>query len=406
MNAIFKSCFICLFLASSHIGSYAISQEGDVSGLHANQTNKGYETALISVIDAIQIQDLVLALQQVDTHLTYFPKSREGHLLRADILHAMSGALGELGEYEFIDVEDLKNFKHQLNNRLKHTGDEADKAHSHIPASLVSLGQHKHVMVADMTKGRLYLYKNDNGTPVLIRDYYLTIGSEGFGKEVRGDNRTPVGIYEVNRHIEGKKLPDKYGKGAFPINYPNRYDKFLKRTGSGIWLHGTRSSTYARSPWASEGCFVLSNDDLIDIAQYISVAERTPVVLSESIEWVDRQVYLERQNQYMAVIDQWKRDWESLDTNAHLKHYSSDNYNFGKEDYQSWVKRKFNVNKSKTFVQLNFDIDSLFVYPGDKEMFVVKFKQRYLSNNYSAESEKEQYWQKDSNGQWKIIYEG
>ena len=395
-----------LFVVLSHIGLYANAETIDAHSLHAGKANNGYETALISVINAIQKQDLAFALQQVDAHLASFPKSREGHLLRADILHAMSGALSGLGEHEVISAENLKKFKHQLNNRLKHTGAYADKTHSHIPANLVALGQHKHVMVADMTNGRLYLYKNNDGIPVLVRDYYLTIGSEGYGKEVEGDNRTPVGVYEINRYIEGKALPDLYGKGAFPVNYPNRYDRFLKRTGYGIWLHGTPSSTYARSPWASEGCFVLSNDDLIDIGQYISVAERTPVVLSDSIEWVNEEVYLERQSQYMAVINQWKQDWEGLDTSAYLQHYSAKNFNFGKDNYQSWAKRKLNVNKAKTFVQLDFDIKSLFVYPGDKEMFVVRFKQKYLSNNYSGESEKEQYWEKGNDGQWKIIYEG
>jgi len=406
MKKIYQLFFIGFLVTSSHQGLSAIEREGALNSLHTNQANHGYEATLINVINAIRKPDLTLALQQIDAHLVSFPRSREGHLLRADILHAMSGTLGELGEHELISDEDLKNFKHQLNNRLKHVSSEADKANSHIPANLISLGEHKHLMVADLSNGRLYLYKNDNGSPSLIRDYYLTIGSEGYGKEVRGDNRTPVGVYEINRHIEGKKLPDKYGKGAFPINYPNRHDRFLKRTGSGIWLHGTRSSTYARAPWASEGCFVLSNDDLLDIAQFISVEERTPVVLSDSVEWLDEQAYLDKQRKYMAIVNQWKQDWESLDMNAYLKHYSLDNFDFGKGSYQSWAKRKFTVNKAKTFVQLDLDIKSLFIYPDDTEMFVVKFKQRYLSNNYSGESEKELYWQKDSNGQWKIIYEG
>jgi hypothetical protein len=39
-------------------------------------------------------------------------------------------------------------------------------------------------------------------------------------------------------------------------------------------------------------------------------------------------------------------------------------------------------------------------------MFVVKYKQRYLSDNYSSESEKEQLWKLDKHGRWRIIYEG
>jgi len=408
MSKSYLSCKLIVIVWSLFAFAQAFAEQGGNGfiDLHAGQANRGYELTLISVIEAIEQQDLALGLQRVNDHLIDFPKSREGHLLRADILQAMSGELSGLGQHELMVPEKRSNFKHQLKNRIKHRGEEARKAHSLTPSNLIELGKHKHVMVADMTNGRLYLYKNINGSPKLIRDYYLTIGAAGYGKEVEGDNRTPVGVYEINRYIEGRALPDLYGKGAFPVNYPNRYDRSLKRTGYGIWLHGTPSSTYARSPWASEGCFVLSNDDLLDIGQYISVAERTPVILSDEIEWLDAAQFEERKNAYMAIIEQWKNDWERLDVSAYLNHYSRENFNLGSGEYREWERRKRSVNKAKTFVQLDLDIQSLFIYPGSEDMFVVKYKQRYLSNNYSGEAEKEQYWQRNSDGQWKIIYEG
>jgi len=39
-------------------------------------------------------------------------------------------------------------------------------------------------------------------------------------------------------------------------------------------------------------------------------------------------------------------------------------------------------------------------------MFVVKYHQRYLSDNFAGESEKEQFWKRDESGRWRIIYEG
>ena len=55
-------------------------------------------------------------------------------------------------------------------------------------------------------------------------------------KEFEGDKKTPIGIYKVINRISSSKLPDFYGTGALPINYPNNFDKFSKRTGSGIWF--------------------------------------------------------------------------------------------------------------------------------------------------------------------------
>ncbi|MFT5136790.1 MAG: murein L,D-transpeptidase YafK, partial [Arenicella sp.] len=176
--------------------------------------------------------------------------------------------------------------------------------------------------------------------------------------------------------------------------------------GYGIWLHGTPSDTYARAPWSSEGCFVLSNDDLLDIQQYLDVDSRPPVILSDSIEWIDAAELEIRRLGYLQVIENWKSDLESLDIQAYLKHYSPENLNFESADYDSWAKRKISQNKSKSFVQIALDIDSLFIYPGSSDMFIVKFKQHYLSNDFVGEIDTEQYWQRDSLGQWRIIYEG
>jgi len=373
--------------------------------LHSHVANDRYELAVLSIVDAIQSGDLEESLRKANAHIAEFPKSRVGHLLRADILQGMSGDLSAPAANSNLPEEAVTGLKHQIHNRWNHINKHQDRVHSRFPASLLHMGRHQHVLVADLPEGRLYLYKNNNGYPELVHDYYMTLGSAGFGKELEGDNRTPVGLYEINRYIEGKALPDLYGKGAFPVNYPNRYDRYLRRTGYGIWLHGTPSDTYARSPWSSEGCFVISNDDLLDIGQYISVDERTPVILSDEIEWLDRAALEVRRNDFLAILDQWVVDWESLDIDAMIEHYAKSDFNFGEGDYEQWMQRKRQVNDSKTFVQIDLDIESLFTYPGVENMVVVKFKQRYLSNNYSAESIKEQYWQQGANGGWKIVYE-
>jgi len=373
--------------------------------LHAYAASGDYEPAVLSIIESIGAGDLEQALRKANAHVADFPKSRVGHLLRADILKGMSGELSEPGASSDLPALTVKGLKHQISNRWKHINLHQQSVHTLFPASLVYMGRHRYVLVADLPEGRLYLYKNNAGQPELVRDYYMSVGSAGFGKEIEGDNKTPIGVYEINRYIKGSALPDLYGKGAFPVNYPNRYDRYLQRTGYGIWLHGTPSDTYARSPWASEGCFVISNDDLLDIGQYLSAKDRTPVILSDKIEWLDLAKLDARRKAFLVVLEQWKADWESLDTNALIAHYSSRDFNFGEGDYRQWAKRKRQVNDSKTFVQLDLDVESVFAYPGVQDMIVVKYRQRYLSNNYSAESLKEQYWQRAESGRWQIIYE-
>ncbi|MFT5138194.1 MAG: hypothetical protein ACI8XV_003244, partial [Arenicella sp.] len=239
--------------------------------LAANSFAAGYEASLLPIIRVFMQGDLDRALQLTDQHLNEFPKSQVGHLIRADVLNAMSVHEPHLDPATAQQSKQLIGLRHQIKNRWLHDQVRQSIAAKLVPANLVMMGQHKYVLVADLQFGRLYLYQNNNGQPSLIKDYYLSVGKAGFGKQVEGDNKTPVGVYSIIKHIEGVKLPDLYGKGAFPIDYPNRYDKSLRRTGYGIWLHGTPSDTYARAPWSSEGCFVLSNDDLLDIQQYLDV---------------------------------------------------------------------------------------------------------------------------------------
>ena len=256
LNKILVAC--CLSIICSDLLAQSSSAEALKAELHAYQSNGDYELAVLAIIDAIKAGDLEKAVTRADAHIEKFPKSQVGHLLRADALSALTGGLNSVADNAALPDNSISGLVHQMRNRWKHRDLHEGITHERFPASLLVMGEHPYVVVADMPEGRLYLYQNDRGRPRLLRDYYMSVGTAGYGKQVEGDNKTPIGVYAINRYIEGSALPDLYGKGAFPVNYPNRYDRYLKRTGYGIWLHGTPSDTYARPPWSSEGCFVLS----------------------------------------------------------------------------------------------------------------------------------------------------
>ena len=379
---------------------------------HAELNESAYETELLAIVQTVQAGQLKNALQLVEEHLSRYPKSRVGSLLKADILAAKAGdtlpqtIAGLRQDVTPAEGFDIKGLRAQIKNRWLHRQPSyVQNAHTKLPSNLINFGNSKHALVADMQNARLYVYKNNNGMPLLVADYYLTVGSQGWGKEVEGDLRTPIGVYVVNRFIAPETLPDLYGSGAFPINYPNIIDRAKKRTGYGIWLHGTPSDTYARSPWASEGCFVVSNQDFEHIQQFISVEERTPVILAEKIEWIPQDQFVEHQQRYLDLVESWRKAWESLDTQAYLNFYADQQLNVDSSDYAAWMTRKRTVNANKTFIRVGVKLTGLYLYPGEQETFVVSFEQEYESNNYSGTSHKQQYWQKDAAGQWQIIYD-
>ena len=121
----------------------------------------------------------------------------------------------------------------------------------------------------------------------LKSDFYVTIGKNGTGKYVEGDQKTPIGVYFVTGFIPSEDLPDLYGDGAFPINYPNAWDRSHNRTGYGIWLHGTPSKFYSRAPKDSDGCVIVSNNDLNTLSRFIDVGE-TPIVIVDNINWITK----------------------------------------------------------------------------------------------------------------------
>ena len=57
-------------------------------------------------------------------------------------------------------------------------------------------------------------------------------------------------------------------------------------------------------------------------------------------------------------------------------------------------------------MRVGIDDLSAFAYPGEPSMAVVTFDQRYESDNYSGDSRKRQYWVEESEGNWRIVYEG
>jgi len=100
------------------IAAAEISREAQ---LHAYAANGDYEPAVLSIIESIEAAQLEQALQKADAHIADFPKSRVGHLLRADILQGMSGNLTELGAGSNLPDSMIEGLKHQIKIRWAHT---------------------------------------------------------------------------------------------------------------------------------------------------------------------------------------------------------------------------------------------------------------------------------------------
>ncbi len=359
------------------------------------------EAQLAKSLQSIRNNHLDLALNEVDSLLRVNPNFRLAQLVKGDLLMARAGGINGFGNASNAPKDKIEDLREEAKVRLQRMA--AQPASKQSPRFLWQLdAEQRYALVVDTGRSTLYVYENVNGQAQYVADYYVTIGKLGTEKFVAGDQRTPIGVYFIKANLPKQQLADMYGSGAFPLSYPNEWDKKNKRTGQGIWLHGTPSDTYSRPPRASNGCVVLSNDNLEQIAPYLQVGI-TPVIITNHMELETAQDDTERAS-LLAEIEQWRKDWSSLDTDAYLKHYSPD-FNSDSQNYSAWAKQKQLVNSGKSWVKVNLGGVSMFTYPEQANMVVVNFDQDYSSSNLSNRMKKRQYWMKQNN-RWKIIYEG
>ncbi len=367
----------------------------------AQAAGENSEAQLVKSLQAVSESKIDHALSGVDKLLRNNPNFRLAQLVKGDLLMARAGALSQFGGAAHASDDQIDDLRNEARVRLNRVLAPFDTRA--VPQFVWQMdATQKYVLVVDASRSTLFVYRNVNGVPQYVTDFYVTIGKLGTKKVVEGDQRTPIGVYFVESDLSKTQLSDLYGSGAFPLSYPNEWDTKNKRTGSGIWLHGTPSDTYSRPPLASNGCVVLTNEDLNKLAPYLQIGV-TPVIIASQIDWgmgIDQ----DERAALMQEIEQWRRDWASLNTQAYLAHYAP-NFSSGNADYAAWAKQKRVVNSGKSWIKVGISNISVFEYPDQPNMVVVNFEQDYSSNNLANKMKKRQYWTKQKNN-WKIIYEG
>ncbi len=387
------------------VTSAKLASATPISRLPATVSDSGPEAQLVTIFKEIEANRLNNALQLTEALLRQHPNYRLANLIKGDLLLARRQDIQTFGAMSGAPAEKVADLRAEAIVRLRGYREKPET--NNVPRYLLQMQpDQRHAIVVDTKRSRLYLYENDltnGGRPRFVADYYVTQGKLGAEKLSEGDKKTPIGVYHVTSSVPRQKLADLYGSGAFPINYPNEWDKRQGRNGSGIWLHGTPSNTFARPPKASEGCVVLTNQDLDTVAKSLQVG-LTPVIISNSVEWLSFDDWAKERSELNKTIDAWRSDWESRDTERFLKHYSK-RFKTSSQSLEQFAAQKKQLNASKEWIKVKTDNLSVFRNPGKEEVVVVTFDQDYRSNNLNNVMKKRQYWLRED-GKWKIIYEG
>jgi murein L,D-transpeptidase YafK len=274
------------------------------------------------------------------------------------------------------------------------------------PDSLILAETGEYLLITEKDQKALHLFRYTDNRFVLMKSYPCIVGANGLDKSREGDLATPVGNYFFLRYIPGKNLPEKYGHGAFVLNYPNFMDRKARKDGTGIWLHG---HTPAKSLGAQElqntsGCIVVGNDVLRELSELLK-ANGTPIVIVNRLELTKLTRQRQLAEELGTFMKSWGKAWESGNTNKFMSYYASDFINSDGMNYQSFKRQKEKVNRGKKFIRVTVENPAiLLLQEKGGQIAVVRFTQRYRSSNFTSDSRKLFYLKKGEAG-WRIIGE-
>jgi murein L,D-transpeptidase YafK len=387
--------------AAAFVGILSPSRLGSADSFSSPEKGltPGQERRLVQTLFDIRQGRLENALRNSSHLVKEQPDFRLAQLVYGDLLMARTGVLASFGHHFGGDL--VNGHRAEAQARLRRYLSSPRVAA--VPASLLKLpSQIQAAIVVDVSTYRLYVFEQQQGQFVRTGDFYVSIGKGGSEKQREGDERTPIGVYLVDAYLPGEDLPDLYGVGAYPISYPNGWDRLHGRTGDGIWIHGTESTTYSRPPLSSQGCVTLANADFEWLRDHVEV-DKTPVVVTDGINWVEPwQADRERHGVELA-IDKWRRDWETRDTDRYLSHYSKAFRTPGM-NRRDFAQHKRRVNAGKRFIGVELENVGAFRYPGEENLVLVDFLQHYRSDNFNRTRRKQQYWQREGEI-WRIVFE-
>ena len=363
------------------------------------------EQLLVAVYKDLGANNLRQAQAKADVLVAAYPNFRLGQLIRGDLLMMHTHHVKNFGEASGASPEAIRNLRDEAMVRLKSLRERPDP--KLLPKAILQLRtDQKHVLIVDAKRSRLYVYQHVADGLRFMSDYYISQGKLGVNKLREGDQKTPVGVYYITSRLAGARLPDFYGVGALPINYPNDWDRVNGRSGSGIWLHGTPPDSFSRPPLSSDGCVVLTNQDLNKLLGSIEIG-KTPVVISENVEFVSKEDWEQQRGVARRLLEGWRTDAESGNAQRVGANYSPKFKADHGEDLLGWLEKHpdFVTGGSGQSYKLR-DVTSFF-YPGGQEMLVITFTQEAVAQKGRPAVfpiRKRQYWAHEGN-HWKIVSE-
>lgn len=255
----------------------------------------------------------------------------------------------------------------------------ADK--SQFPAQVLNLSSDErvstNVLLADKSKRLLSVVDKETLQTGLTKESYnIDIGKNSGDKKKRDDHRTPEGIYKLLERKTPPEIPfETYGSMAFTTNYPNYFDRYENKTGSGIWLHSVPDDVPLTR--GSRGCVVLRNDDIKKIESNIKL-KRTLMVIDNKINWVTKDTHEQNKQLVITWLENWRKNWETQNLNTYIDNYADD-FSIPPFNKKTWLNHKEKLKERYTYVKVQISEPTILQH---KKQYIIQFVQDYESDGH------------------------
>jgi type II secretory pathway predicted ATPase ExeA/murein L,D-transpeptidase YafK len=288
---------------------------------------------------------------------------------------------------------------------IKTTPTPSKSPASSSPSFLISAESGEYVLVCEKDAKTVQLYKKGNSGFELLKSFPCIIGKVHSYNQQYEDPSIPEGVFFLTKFIPSDSVRPVYGYGAYVLNFPNLLNFRDGKKDGWIWLHGHSKSKQPGSDLEDAKVGIAVGNDFLKEIHSLIKENGAPLVIVGKISYIDNTTRENIEKEIQAFINSWKKSWESIDTERLLAHYSTDFIGNQRENLNAFKQIKERINKTKKFIRIDIEKPGYFLSPGSGgTIAVVRFKQKYSSDNFSDESIKVLYIKKDG-AEWKIIGE-
>ncbi len=264
------------------------------------------------------------------------------------------------------------------------------------------LESYSNVLTCNKKNSTLNLYSTDQNKKFKFRKEYSAFTGKKKGDKIKeGDLKTPIGIYNIVKKLSKEtKLNSFYGPLAFVTSYPNLYDSYRGKDGSGIWIHGL--PTEQKRDEFTRGCIAINNPNIECLDKNIDITKTLLIINSDKVK---RDISKKTLASILSQLYTWRYSWLYNDIDTYLGFYAyefirSDGINFG--TFRNYKTRVFKKIEKKSITFKNIDI---IPYPNSENIFQITFKEFYKSDTFEFTGNKILIVKIDENQKIKILTE-